>query len=140
MGGLGSIQECVRIGGHTGFTSVLCVPCVCKCPVPGSRPHSTHPVFSRERMWRSVLPPHLPLPPQPRFPLPPLSHQAGLPVAVGKRKWVSERSGPRPALPPKCLQPGELGEQLTGDPQGCASGTTMGGVMRAKEKPNTEVL
>lgn len=40
----------------------------------------------------------------------------------------------------KCLQPGELGEQLPRDPQGCASGTAMGGVMRAKDKPNTRVL
>ena len=39
-----------------------------------------------------------------------------------------------------CLQPEELGEQLTGDPQGYASGTALGGVMRANEKPNTGLI
>lgn len=106
--------------------------------VPFQDRDSQHPGFSREWMWTSGDPTHLPLPPQPRFPLPPPSHRAGLPVAVGKRKWGAERSGP--ALPLKCLQPGELGEQLPGDPKGCASGTAMGRVMMAKGKPNTGAL
>lgn len=123
-----------------GFTSVLCVPIGRgKCSVPGSRPHSTHPVSPQNEggVWD---PSHLPLPPQPRFPLPPLSHQAGLPVAAGKRKCVSEKSRPRPALALKCIQPVELGEQLTGEPHGCASGAAMGRVMRTEEKPNTGAL
>lgn len=43
-------------------------------------------------------------------------------LLLGRENRVQRGPGPGPALPPKCLQPGELGEQLPGDPQGCASG------------------
>lgn len=79
-----------RFGEHSGVCQDWGIHriYICAAPVPAGGPQHLF-GFLREQMWakrgrRSGVPPHLPRIPQPRFPRPPPSHQAGLPVAVGK--------------------------------------------------------
>ena len=129
MEGLGSIQECVRIGGYTGFTSV-------PCPFQ-QETHSTCLAFSGSRRGQrgaaglGSLPTYLGH----------LSHgfldhfrliRQGFLLLLGSenRVWRGQGQGQLDCSSASAWtsKAGELGERLVGDPQGCA----LGGLQRAE--------